>query len=118
MVEIDDIARAALEGNALQVRSLVQDFVAQPRDLHATPRPETDDHRVLAAAASILELLCSRQGAKPPAWTTSIGPLAEPHFLVRSAATMKRLRELCEREGPAPLRRRKLYAPPDYLTMA
>lgn len=39
-------------------------------------------------------------------------------FLVRSAATMPRLRTACEQEGPEPLRRRGLLAPPGFLTMA
>jgi len=37
---------------------------------------------------------------------------------VRAALTMPRLRRLCEVEGPEPLRRRAVMAPPDFLTIA
>ena len=39
-------------------------------------------------------------------------------FLVRAASSMPRLRSLCEREGPEPLRRRGLLAPPEFLSIA
>jgi hypothetical protein len=41
-----------------------------------------------------------------------------PRFLVRSAATMKNLRRMCEEESPGPLKRRNLFAPADYLRFA
>jgi hypothetical protein len=37
---------------------------------------------------------------------------------VAAAETLPRLRRLCEEEGPEPLRRRGLLAPPDFLTAA
>jgi hypothetical protein len=47
-----------------------------------------------------------------------IGPVPEPVFLLESATRMKRLRILCETEAPEPLRKRGLFAPPDFLTFA
>jgi hypothetical protein len=43
---------------------------------------------------------------------------AEAVFLVRAAESMPRLRRLCEEQSPEPLRRRRLLAPPDFLTAA
>ena len=73
---------------------------------------------ILAASASLLELFAGRLGQQAPAWTKPIGPLPEPIFLLKAAATMKHLRELCEREAPEPLRKRGFYAPPNYLEFA
>jgi hypothetical protein len=51
-------------------------------------------------------------------WVKNVSPLTEPVFLLKSAATMKRLRFLCETESPEALRKRGFYAPPNYLEFA
>lgn len=99
----------------MAARSLVQDFFRESPRLIDVPRPIVDDPYVLAASASLLELFASRLGQASPAWTRSVGPLPEPVFLLKAAATMKRLRELCETQSPEPLRKRGFYAPPNYL---
>ncbi len=116
-MSIEQIARAALDGEALLVRSLVQDLLVSDLALAEIPKPSAKDDKLLATASAILELLAQRAGVEPPEWTAEIGAVSEPIYLVRSALTMRRLRELCERESPEPLRRRRLYAPPDYLAM-
>ncbi len=118
MVKIEQIAQAALARESLETRSLAQDFLRQNPDLRVVPRPDIDDLQTLAAAASLLELFAERRGQKPPGWTSSIGSLPEPIFLVKAAATMKYLRALCEAESPEPLRKRGFYAPPEYLAFA
>ena len=118
MVQIETLAQAVLEGDGVQVRSLVQDFFQQSPCLADIAQPNTTDQRLLAAAASLLELFAGRLSQPAPAWTARIGPSAEPVYLLKSAATMKRLRQLCETESPEPLRRRRLYAPPNYLEFA
>ena len=69
-------------------------------------------------AAKINELLATRQNQTPPSWTKEIGALNEPFYLLRSAETMKRLRVLCETQSPEPMRKRQLYAPPNFLEFA
>lgn len=118
MVKIEDIARAAISGDGLLTRSLAQDFLRENPQLVDVPRPHEDDINVLAAAASLIELFASRLNQKSPAWTQEVGPVTEPIFLVKSTSNMKRLRRLCETSSPAPLRKRKLYAPPNYLEFA
>lgn len=118
MTTVEKLATAALQRDSLRLRSLVQDLLVGDRALHTLPRPVTDDPRVLAIAAALLELLASRTDQPPPAWTAEIGALPEPFFLLDAALRMPRLRELCETESPEPLRRRRLYAPPDFLTFA
>jgi len=115
MVRIEQLAEAILKKEGITVRSLVQDFFRENPRLADIPRPSVDDTQILAASASLLELFASRLGQEAPIWTRTIGPLPEPIFLLKAAATMKRLRELCEQESPEPLRKRGFYAPPNYL---
>jgi len=76
------------------------------------------DDRHLIVAAAIVELLAERTGQSAPSWTSSAGELADPFFLVAAAERMSGLRTLCERESPEPLRKRRLFAPPTFLTWA
>jgi hypothetical protein len=78
----------------------------------------TNDSRLLAAAASLVELFALRLGQAPPLWTKDVGALPEPIYLLKAATSMKRLRELCETESPEPLRKRGFYAPPNFLEFA
>lgn len=115
MVQIEEIAQAILDGNGLLVRSLVQDFLRAKPCLQDIPKPAIEDHTLLAIAAALLELFAQRLEQSPPEWTADVGPVSEPVFLVRSSAHMKHLRRLCETEAPLPLRKRRLYAPANYL---
>lgn len=115
---IEQLAEAALERDSLRLRSLVQDMTRSRINWSAIPRPKTKDARLLAIAASLSELLATRQDQTPPAWTKEIGALKEPFFLLQSAEKMKRLRVLCETQSPEPMRKRRLYAPPNFLEFA
>jgi hypothetical protein len=112
---IEQLAQAALARDNLRLRSLAQDLLRSKTPLSQLARPSSRDPRVLAVSASLAELLAARQGQTPPAWTKEIGALNQPFFLVESAARMKRLRALCETQSPEPMRKRRLYAPPNFL---
>src|SRR4051794_24321536 len=116
MLDLLPIVDAALRGDALGTRSLVQDWVERGSSWTEAPQPVSDDPRVLAVAASLVEMFAERAGQPSPLWTAGVAALAEPLYLVRSAQRMPRLKELCVREGPAPLRRRGILAPPGYLS--
>ena len=118
MDPIEQLAEAALQRDSLRLRSLVQDMTCAHINWSALPRPQTKDVRLLAIAAALAELLATRQNQAPPGWTEEIGALNEPFFLLRSAETMKRLRLLCETQSPEPMRKRQLYAPPNFLEFA
>lgn len=118
MVRIEQLAEAALKGESVLLRSLVQDFFRENPSLVDIPKPAIDDRHVLAASASLLELFSARLKQEAPHWTKGVGPLTEPIFLLKAATTMKRLRHLCETESPEPLRKRGFYAPPNYLEFA
>lgn len=118
MATLEALAEAALRWDNLQLRSLVQDFLRADTLLSAIPRPQIDDPRVLTIAAALVELFAQRAGQAAPTWTREVDGLPEPFFLLEAATRMKRLRALCETESPEPLRKRGLYAPPDFLSFA
>lgn len=115
---IEQLAEAALQRDNLRLRSLVQDIIHANINWSVIARPTTKDVRLLALSAALVELLAMRQNQTPSVWTKEIGALPEPFFLIKSAETMKRLRVLCETEAPEPLRKRHLYAPPNFLEFA
>jgi hypothetical protein len=118
MVKIEELAEAAINQDSLLLRSLTQDLLHQHPNLRACPRPRTSDLKILAAAASLIELFAQRFHQEPPPWTNEIDALPEPIHLVKAAATMKRLRALCEEQAPESLRKRGFYAPPNFLESA
>jgi hypothetical protein len=118
MAMLEELAMAALGRDHLTLRSLVRDFLTEYPQLANVPRPQSENQDVLSVAAGLLELLAQRAGQAAPDWTRSIGPMPTPFILLESALRMKRLRALCETESPEPLRKRGLYAPPDFLTFA
>jgi len=118
MTNLEEIARTALEGDPLILRSLVQDWlIARPVFLKID-RPATSDPAVLALSASLVELFAQRSEQAAPDWTDAVAGLPEPRFLLRSAASMKNLRRMCELDSPLPLKRRNFFAPADYLSFA
>jgi hypothetical protein len=118
MVKIEELAEAAINQDSLLLRSLAQDLLHEHPNLRACPRPRTSDLKILAAAASLIELLALRSHQEPPPWANEIGALPEPIHLLKAAATMKRLRALCEQQAPESLRKRGFYAPPNFLESA
>ena len=118
MATMEQISRAILRNDTLATRALVQDFLRSEPVLAEIVQPETDDPQVLALTASLLELFAQRTHQPAPAWTLQIGPVEQPIFLLEAAVHMRRLRDLCQDAAPEPLRRRRLYAPPDYLAFA
>jgi hypothetical protein len=118
VVRIEQLAEAAINLDSLSLRSLTQDLLSEHPKLKDVPRPTAVDFKTLAAAAALIELFADRLHQEAPAWTREIGPLHEPMYLVKAAATMKHLRALCEREAPEPLRKRGFYAPPNFLESA
>ena len=118
MVRIEQLAEAALNHDVLLLRSLTQDLLLEGPNLKEYSKPPAANFETLAAAASLIELLAERLNQEPPSWTNDVGALPQPIHLVKSAATMKHLRALCEQESPEPLRKRGFFAPPNFLKSA
>lgn len=117
-MEIGDLVQALLSHDALAARQWVADAQREGVEWSRVPAPRTSDPLEMVVAAGVVELLAERAGQPPPDWTHAVAAASEPVFLVRAAASMPRTRRLCEEEGPEPLRRRRLLAPPDFLTIA
>ncbi len=118
MVTLEQLAEAALAGEALALRSLSQDWLRENPRIADCTRPCSEDPQVLAVAASLAELFADRTGQPSPQWSRGIEPLAHPRYLVQAAETMKRLRHMCDVESPPSLRRRNLFAPAGFLSFA
>ena len=117
-MDLRDLVRALLGFDALTARQWLADAQRAGLVWAEVPAPAGLDATELAAAAGVAELLASRSGQPAPDWTAAVPPAPQRLFLVRAASTMPRLRAACEREGPEPLRRRGLLAPPDFLSVA
>ena len=115
MAKIEELAIAVLEYDNLLARTLVQEYYDPRLTLAHISRPDTDNRDILVTSAALLELLSLRRGQNPPAWTADVGPLLQSRYLLKAASSMQRLRRLCETEAPEPLRKRGLFAPPNFL---
>jgi hypothetical protein len=114
-LELPDLVRAILCGDLLAARQWVADANRQRISWERVGRPSGLDEREMTVAAGITELLAVRAGALPPAWTLSIGAQREPLFLDPGLQEMPRTLAHALTDGPEPLRRRNLFASPDFL---
>lgn len=117
-MDLRDLVQALLRFDALTARQWLADATKSGVVWSKVAHPFGLDETESALAAGVVELLASRAGQPPPSWAAAIPAAPRTLFLVRAAATMPRLRAACEQEGPEPLRRRGLLAPPDFLTIA
>jgi hypothetical protein len=117
-MELRELVVALLANDTLGARQWVADAGRSHLLWARVPRPIGLEGNALVVAAGVAEMLAARAGQPAPAWTTNVDAAPEPVFLVRAAREMPRLRRMCEEEGPEPLRRRRLLAPPDFLTTA
>ena len=117
-MELGDLVAALLARDALRARQWAADAAREAMIWTNVPRPIGWGALELAVAAGVVELFASRSHQSPPSWTATVGCAPEPLFLVRAAETMPRLRRSCETEGPEPLRVRRIYAPPEFMTAA
>lgn len=118
MVTLNELVEAALSRDGLWLSGATQEFLRSTPKLCDVPQLIDADEQTCVVAAGLLELLALRTNQPPPNWTASIGGLSQPLFLVAEAEHMKNTRIMCEQESPEPLRKRKLLAPPQFLTWA
>ena len=113
-----DLVEALLARDALRARQWAADAAREAVIWTEIPHPIGWSALELAVAAGVVELFASRSHQAPPSWTATVGCAPDPVYLVRAAETMPRLRLSCETEGPEPLRVRRIYAPPEFMTAA
>lgn len=75
MVTIEQLAEAALKGESLLLRSLTHDLLREQLSLNEHPKSLTSDWRILAGAASLVELFALRLRQAPPPWAKDVGAL-------------------------------------------
>lgn len=117
-MELSELVRALLSYDALAARQWVTDSLRRGIAWESIPKPDDLDAIGLGVAAGVAELLAARVGQAPPPWAKAIEASPTQVYLVKAARTMPRLRRLCEQEGPEPLRRRGILAPPEFLMVA
>ena len=115
MIKVEMIAQAILADDALGARQLTQEFLRGHPQMAILPSPSVQDANTLVLTAGLTELFAERLSQVAPDWTQAVGAATPPLFLVHEARTMRRLRELCETQSPLPLRKRNIFAPPNYL---
>jgi len=115
-MELRDLVAAILKGDLLTARQWVADAHRARLRWDSCPLPSGFDRRELAVAAGLLELLASRARSQAPSWTRDVGVAQdEPLFLDPGLEAMPRTLERIKREAPEPLRKRNLFASPDFL---
>lgn len=117
-MDLRELVRALLSYDALAARQWVTDSLRHGIVWTSVPEPADLDAIGLGVAAGVAEMLAARVGQSPPPWTKTIEAAPVVVCLVKAAQTMPRLRRLCEQEGPEPLRRRRILAPPEFLKVA
>lgn len=117
-MDIRRLVNALLAGNLLLARQCVADALRGNVDWEELARPSNLSAKELSVAAGVIELLAARSGAKPPAWTGSVGAVSELIVLDPGLETMPRSFERARTAGPESLRRRNIIALPDFLDVA
>ncbi len=117
-MSLNELVHAVLNYDALAARQWVADAQRAGFRWGEISAPTELNQTEMALAAGLVELFAERAGIPAPPWTQTVKAAPQPRWLVRGADTLPRLRIMCEHEGPAPLRRRGLFAPPEFLTVA
>jgi hypothetical protein len=116
-MDLRELVSALLRHDALTARQWVADARRARMQWSEVPRPDVGPVE-LAVAAGVAETLAARGGQRPPAWTATVPAAPEFVYLLHAAAALPRSRRMCETESPEPLRRRRIFALPDFLTAA
>ena len=117
-MKLSDLIRALVRRDALAARQWIADATRAGWDWSSVDEPRGLDPTSRAVAAAVVEMMAERRHSRAPSWTAAVPPAPQPLCLVRAAESLPRLRRLCEEEGPEPLRKRGILAPPDFLTVA
>jgi Nucleotidyltransferase of unknown function (DUF6036) len=114
-MELRDLVRAILSGDLLAARQWVADARRARISWETVGQPTGLNDREMTVAAGLAEVLAERTGVAPPSWALSVGGQREPLFLDPGLQDMPRTLAHAMANGPEPLRRRNLFASPDFL---
>jgi hypothetical protein len=105
-----ELVLAVLRRHDLSARQLVKDAAREGFSWADAPAPDFRGRRARAAYAGLVELFAERKGQQPPEWTAGVAAAPRPVYLVSRS-----MRRMVERDSPAPLKRRNVLAPAQYL---
>lgn len=116
---IEEVVRSAMGDDALEQQIVLLAFMHDEPVLEQVERPVGDDQVILAAAASILELLAEHTRQPAPAWTSGVGAVQSPVYLgMGDMVQNPRWVEMAHRDAPEAMRKRNLFSMAEYLTLA
>lgn len=117
-MDLPELVRAILAGDLLTARQQVADASRAQVQWDRLERPDVLDDREMSVAAAVVELLATRAGESPPAWTSAVGAVRDRIVLDPGLEQMPRSFAHAKSNGPEPLLRRNLIALPDFLNVA
>lgn len=117
-MDLRELVHQILDGDLLAARQWVADANRLQLQWERLEQPHGLSERELSVAAGLAELLALRAGATPPPWTREVGALQEPVVLDPGLEEMPRSFARAKSHAPEPLRKRNLFALPDFLDVA
>jgi hypothetical protein len=97
----------------LAARQLVKDAKRADYEWSSAPAPDFSDLSARAVYAGVVELLAERAGELPPAWAKLVGASPKQVFLMGAKYPAQRREFLVT--APDALKKRNVYASPEYL---
>ena len=117
-MDVRELVHALIAGDLLAARQCVADAQRTRVQWALLDEPRGLSDLEMFVAAGVVELLASRAGATPPAWTSGVGAVRDQLVLDPGLERMPRSFAHAKAAGPEPLRRRNLIALPDFLDVA
>ena len=117
-MELRDLVEAILAGDLLAARQWVDDARRAHVNWETLQCPHEFTGRQMTVAAGLVELFAHRAGEKPPTWTATVGAERDPVVLDPGLEDMPRSFAQAKALAPEPLRKRNLFALPDFLDVA
>ena len=117
-MELRNLVNAILVGDLLTARQWVADARRERLNWGTLPSPTGFSDREMTVAAGLVELFAQRAGETPPSWTETVGAERQPVMLDPGLDRMPRSFARAKVSGPEPLRKRNLFALPDFLDVA
>lgn len=117
-MDLRELVEAILRGDLLAARQWVADARRERIQWESVPCPRDFSDLEMTIAAGLVELFAHRSGVNPPSWTDGVGPEPEPILLDPGLEQMPRSYALARSSAPDPLRKRNLFALPDFLDVA
>ena len=117
MMKLEKLVRAILDNHLVEARQWIADAQRTGMRFDSMPLPPLQSNQERVLAAGLVELLASRDEQMAPSWAGQIGSLPEPFFVGNRLKEMPRSAEEARTNGPEPLRRRNIFASPNFLTI-